>query len=497
VRAPRETVAALTPTPADFQGPGKGSGELASAPHPNGQPAACKNPAGTSQSRRGGCTQCQGTEHGTLASPAGSIRQRTPARSQRSARSSPAAPNGSPVPATPTPRGTAPYLLVQPQELAVTHSAVQHPVHVDVVGLRGETPSDPRSHRTEGPRGSPGSGNAPEDPARGRWGTPSPPLLPAELSPCPGKRRTQLALSPALRQAGHRCRSWVCLAGTGPSPEAPVPAARRRPPGPPPHTALEHAAPALVGLGTSRGCTPAAWGEAGPTQPEAALRRNACNEQPRAGTAAAPSTARTRSGLLPAAKGYVSPRKDGSNTQDSHRQVQRQHCKVSVRCSSKTRQCRCRHGQNCSASTSTSNGCVRWAPGRCNAAAAQPRGEYGATLQPRGHGYPKVSRQGHLSPQQGDEAASSCSPFCRPQDTFGGASTATQQPAVTRAALKPAEREPGVQLQRGAWLGHPHHQSPRAWVSSIATASGLLPPALPACPRTTTTHPSTAGAPAA
>lgn len=32
----------------------------------------------------------------------------------------------------------APYLLVQPQELAVAHSAVQHPIHMDVVGLRGE-----------------------------------------------------------------------------------------------------------------------------------------------------------------------------------------------------------------------------------------------------------------------------------------------------------------------------------------------------------------------
>lgn len=32
----------------------------------------------------------------------------------------------------------APYLLVQPQELAVAHSAVQHPIHMDVVGLQGE-----------------------------------------------------------------------------------------------------------------------------------------------------------------------------------------------------------------------------------------------------------------------------------------------------------------------------------------------------------------------
>lgn len=35
------------------------------------------------------------------------------------------------------------HLLVQPQELAVAHSAVQHPVHVDVVGLQERQQSDP------------------------------------------------------------------------------------------------------------------------------------------------------------------------------------------------------------------------------------------------------------------------------------------------------------------------------------------------------------------
>lgn len=36
-----------------------------------------------------------------------------------------------------------PYLLVQAQELAVAHPAVQHPVHVDVVGLQGRAQSEP------------------------------------------------------------------------------------------------------------------------------------------------------------------------------------------------------------------------------------------------------------------------------------------------------------------------------------------------------------------
>lgn len=85
-------VATLIPTLADPQGPSKGSREHASIPYPRGKPAACKNPDGMSQTRSG---------HGAQQPP---------------------------------------YLFMQPQELAVAHPAVQHPVHVDVVGLQGKRP---------------------------------------------------------------------------------------------------------------------------------------------------------------------------------------------------------------------------------------------------------------------------------------------------------------------------------------------------------------------
>lgn len=119
-----------------------------------------------------------------------------------SAQCLPAAPNGSsqgPAPCLPgaqrAPLGTAAYLLVQPQELAVAHSAVQHPVHVDVVGLQGETsvrsqhppngrasgPAQLRAHRPtrqkplQAPaRHRPGRGDAPEDPTKGQMGHPQP-----------------------------------------------------------------------------------------------------------------------------------------------------------------------------------------------------------------------------------------------------------------------------------------------------------------------------------
>lgn len=69
-----------------------------------------------------------------------------------------------------------PYLLVQAQELAVAHPAVQHPVHVDVVGLqgkgtvrssvRGRNPRTCPAQRTQDAREQPGKG--PEDPAEGQ-----------------------------------------------------------------------------------------------------------------------------------------------------------------------------------------------------------------------------------------------------------------------------------------------------------------------------------------
>lgn len=41
-------------------------------------------------------------------------------------------------------------------------------------------------------------------------------------------------------QSGHHCRSWVCLAGTSPSPKAPIPASCCPLPGPPREASLEH-----------------------------------------------------------------------------------------------------------------------------------------------------------------------------------------------------------------------------------------------------------------
>lgn len=92
------------------------------------------------------------------------------------------------------PRRGRPYLLVQPQELAVAHPTVQHPVHVDVVGLRGETPlTSQHPSPARGTRATPRSPRTaqccPQDPATGGTCTPSPPLPSAKLSICPRKHR--------------------------------------------------------------------------------------------------------------------------------------------------------------------------------------------------------------------------------------------------------------------------------------------------------------------
>ena len=170
-----------------------------------------------------------------------------------SAQCLPAAPNGSSQGLAPCPPGaqqallgTAAYLLVQPQELAVAHSAVQHPVHMDVVGLQGETSvrsQHPRDGRASGPAQlrahRPPQGEAPAGPSpataqeevmfprtlpRGRWGTPSPPRLPAKLSSCPRKHWDPpgtlacpvLSWAP-LRELGLPCRHWPQPGGTNPS----------------------------------------------------------------------------------------------------------------------------------------------------------------------------------------------------------------------------------------------------------------------------------------
>lgn len=302
------------------------------------------------------CTQCQGIENDTLAGPASSTGHHMPATASaapdtpalqqhavpscstqrqptgpstlpaRSAVGTVALPHrrGASQQQLPPPLGMASYLLVQPQELAVTHSAVQYPIHVDVVGLQGETPIrsqhlpdggalGPAKLRAHGPpQGEAPAGLSPtaaQEEARllrtltrGRWGTPSPPLLSAELSPCPGKHRDPLAPSHAPCRAGHCCRSWVCLAGTGPSPEGPIPAACHPPPGPPPGAAPEHTAlqcfPCRArALSSSQGQHPQQPGEGqGPHTLRLPMEANACNKQPQAGITTAPSTARTRRG---------------------------------------------------------------------------------------------------------------------------------------------------------------------------------------------------------
>lgn len=78
---------------------------------------------------------------------------------------------------------------------------------------------------------------------------------------------------------------------------------------------------------------------------------------------------------------------------------------------------------------------------------------HGDSTEPRGgHGRPQVGRQGHPSLQQGEAAASSCSPSLRPHGTFRGVSTATRWPAQ-RPGLRSGQQrgDPGVQPWRAAW----------------------------------------------
>lgn len=121
--------------------------------------------------------------------------------------------------------------------------------------------------------------------------------------------------------------------------------------------------------------------------------------------------------------------------------------------------------------TSASRGCVRWTPGRSNPAAAQPQGEYRATLQPHGHGRPRSAGK-DIPPhslQQGEEAASGCSPSIlqAPRHIWRTEYSDVVASRVTQAVLRPAEREPGIQLWRTAWPGCPHSKAP---------CPGLAPP---------------------
>lgn len=59
----------------------------------------------------------------------------------------------------------SPYLLVQAQELAVAHPAVQHPVHVDVVGLQGERPLRASPCQLEEPQELPRMPGSPQEKA--------------------------------------------------------------------------------------------------------------------------------------------------------------------------------------------------------------------------------------------------------------------------------------------------------------------------------------------
>lgn len=131
--------------------------------------------------------------------------------------------------------------------------------------------------------------------------------------------------------------------------------------------------------------------------------------------------------------------------------------------------------------TSTSKRCVQRTAGRCNPAAAQPRGEYGATLQPRGQGCPQVSSQGHPSPLPAARTGGSqrlLSILQAPRHIWRSEHSNMVASTAIRAALRPAEREPGVQPRRATRPGYPHRQRLRAWHCSTTSWGASPQPAL-------------------